>query len=73
MDRNEPVSVRWYYYDASDTVMRCGHCVKDNQVWMYAKTSWIIGLAQDVVCAHCEWCPKKEGEVRPESRKNTKQ
>ena len=71
MSQVEP-TVTWYFNDKEETEMRCGHCVRDNQVWMYAKTAWIAKLAQDVVCLHCRWCPKKDGLERPPWRKMTK-
>ena len=66
MDR--PQTTTWFFNDKADTEMFCGHCVKDNQVWMYMPAARIAELEQEAVCYYCGWCPKKEGNIRPNHR-----
>lgn len=65
MNKEKSNSIRWYFWDKKDIEMFCGHCVKDNQFWMYMPAHKIAELSQEAICIHCGWCPKTHGIIRP--------
>lgn len=51
-------SIRWYYEDATSTVMYCGRCYDDDEYCMITNTVHVKAMPQTVECAFCKWRPK---------------
>ena len=56
-------NVTWYYYKETDTFANCGHCVRDNE--FLKTTTTHDAKIKKWTCRWCEWCPAKDGMVRP--------
>ena len=58
-------ATRWYYEDATSTVMYCGRCYDDDQYCIITNTAHVKAMPQTVACAFCGWRPKCDATPPP--------